>query len=106
MSIPKWIGDLIAHRKADKARADDIRKKKDAIRERVEGLVEEEFRKQEQYRSLVKTELNYPIIQDLINSAQQGVDVVISFPGGQVMKMSKTVPADALARMRSFGELY
>jgi hypothetical protein len=95
MKVPEWIKKI-----------GDMQREKGAIRGRVSQLVEEEYRKHKQYKTLVTSELNYPIIQDLINSAAQGIDVVISFPGGQTMKMTKTIPADALARMRAFGELY
>jgi hypothetical protein len=95
MKVSPWLKDM-KEQQAERA----------AIRKRISGLVEEEYRKRKQYQSLVGTELNYQIIQDFINATAQGVEVVISFPGGQTMKMTRTIPADALARMKQWGELF
>lgn len=74
-------------------------KEQQAIRKRISGLVAEEMLKRKQYQALVGQELNYPIIQDLINSAAQGVEVVITFRDATVMKMTKA-PGPSLEAMR------
>jgi hypothetical protein len=89
------IGDLVS-----------MAREKAQIRKRLTGLVEAEYQKRKQYQALVGTELNYPIIQDLINSAAQGVEVVISLPGGTTMKMARTASVDPRQRLDEYKDLY
>jgi hypothetical protein len=70
----------------------ELAKEKAEIRKRISGLVAEEVLKRKQYKALVGTEINYPIIQDLINSAARGVEIVITFRDATVMKMTRTAP--------------
>ncbi len=81
-------------------------KERQAIRKRISGLVAEEMLKRKQYQALVGQEMNYPIIQDLINSAARGVEVVITFRDSTVMKMTRQAGASIDDLKKQWGELY
>ena len=84
----------------------EVFKERQAIRKRISGLVAEEMLKRKQYQALVGQELNYPIIQDLINSAARGVEVVITFRDSTVMKMTKQAGASIEDMKKAWGELF
>jgi hypothetical protein len=84
----------------------EVFKERQAIRKRISGLVAEEMLKRKQYQALVGQELNYPIIQDLINSAARGVEVVITFRDATVMKMTRQAGMSPEDMKKAWGELF
>ena len=84
----------------------EVFKERQAIRKRISGLVAEEMLKRKQYQALVGQELNYPIIQDLINSAARGVEVIVTLPGAATIKMTRTVGPSPEEMKKAWGELY
>lgn len=81
-------------------------RERQAIRKRIAGLVAEEMLKRKQYKALVGQDLNYPIIQDLINSAARGVDVVVTLRDASVIKMTRSATSTPDAMRKLWEELY
>jgi hypothetical protein len=78
------------------------------IRRRVVGMVEEEYKKRKQYQALVGQELNYPIIQDLINSVARGyqVSITVALAGGTSFKIERTAEQSVEDLARQYREFF
>ena len=64
------------------------------------GMVKEQRKKQKQYDALVGSELNYSIIQDLVNQAAHGVVISVTFKSGDKVDIRREDAFDRFQKSR------
>ena len=63
-------------------------------------MIREQRKKQKQYDALVGSELNYSIIQDLVNQAAHGVVISVTFKSGDKVDIRREDAFDRFQKSR------
>ena len=72
------------------------------MKDRMMEIWEESVKKQIEFEKLSQSELNYEIIQDLINSAAHGVCIEVTLTDGSKLVMKRETPYDTLQDQKLF----